>query len=69
MYPSRANFILLRLQKIAANKVFEALKQQGVLIKNLHPSGGALQQCLRVTVGTPDENRAFVTALKNSLHA
>ena len=69
VYPSRANFILLRLQKIAANKVFEALKQQGVLIKNLHPSGGALQQCLRVTVGTPDENRAFVTALKNSLHA
>jgi len=67
VYPSRANFILLRLQKSDANKVFESLKQNGVLIKNLNPAGGALKQCLRVTVGTPDENRAFVAAFKQSL--
>jgi histidinol-phosphate aminotransferase len=67
VYPSRANFILLRVQQADANKVFDALKQQGVLIKNLHPAGGALKQCLRVTVGTPDENSAFVAALQNSL--
>lgn len=67
VYPSRANFILLRLQKADANKVFESLKQQGVLIKNLNPAGGALTQCLRVTVGTPNENSAFVAALKKSL--
>lgn len=64
VYPSRANFILLRLQKADANKVFESLKKNGVLIKNLDPAGGALKQCLRVTVGAPDENRAFVAALK-----
>ncbi|MDQ1362407.1 MAG: histidinol-phosphate aminotransferase [Pseudomonadota bacterium] len=67
VYPSRANFILLRLQKADANKVFESLKKNGVLIKNLDPAGGALKQCLRVTVGAPDENRAFVAALKKSL--
>ena len=67
VYPSRANFILLRLKKADANKVFESLKQQDVLIKNLNPAGGVLKQCLRVTVGTPDENRAFVAALRMSL--
>lgn len=67
VYPSRANFILLRLKKADANKVFELLKQQGVLIKNLNPAGGALKQCLRVTVGTPDENQTFVAVLKKSL--
>lgn len=69
VYPSRANFILLRMQKNDANKVFESLKQQGVLIKNMHPAGGVLQQCLRVTVGTPEENRIFVQAMKKNLHA
>ena len=69
VYPSRANFILLRMQKNDANKVFESLKQQGVLIKNMHPAGGVLQQCLRVTVGTPEENRVFVQAMKKNLHA
>lgn len=67
VYPSRANFILLRLKAMDANKVFESLKQQGVLIKNLHPSGGALKQCLRVTVGAPNENQALLQALKKIL--
>ena len=67
VYPSRANFILLRLKTGDANTVFASLKQQGVLIKNMHSAGGMLQQCLRVTVGTPQENQAFVSALKKSL--
>ncbi|HEX5636417.1 MAG TPA: histidinol-phosphate transaminase [Gammaproteobacteria bacterium] len=67
VYPSRANFILLRLKKTDANKVFESLKQQGVLIKNMNPAGGVLKQCLRVTAGTPEENQTFVAALKKSL--
>jgi histidinol-phosphate aminotransferase len=66
-YPSRANFILLRLKTADANQVFAALKQHGVLIKNLNPAGAALKQCLRVTVGTPEENQAFVNALKKCL--
>ena len=48
--------------------VFNGLKQRGVLIKNLHGSHPALQDCLRVTVGTPDENEQFIQALQGSLH-
>ena len=48
-------------------EIFEAIKAQGVLIKNVHPQGGLLANCLRVTVGTPDENLMFLKALKYAL--
>lgn len=63
VFPSAANFILFRIG--SAGNVFEALKQQRVLIKNLHGSHPALANCLRVTVGTPDENRRFVAVLRS----
>lgn len=65
VFPSDANFFLLRMR--AADAVFHALKQQGVLIKNLCHAHPLLTDCLRVTVGTPDENRQFLSALKNAL--
>jgi len=65
-YPSAANFILFHCQN-SADTIFESLKQQGVLIKNTSPQGGLLSQCLRVTVGKSEENKAFMRALKNSL--
>jgi len=65
-YPSRANFILFRMQG-DADAVFTALKEQGVLIKNLNPAGGPLAGCLRVTVGKPDENDAFLQALQSAI--
>ena len=65
-YPSDANFILFRLPHAAS--VFEGLKQRGVLIKKLDGSHAALQDCLRVTVGTAAENELFVTALQESIH-
>lgn len=64
-YPSQANFILFRVAN--ANEVFESLRAQGVLIKNLSPVGGALQGCLRVTVGRAEENAAFLDALASAL--
>ena len=64
VYPSQANFILFRVTAGRAVEIFERLKQVGVLIKNLHGSHPALQDCLRVTVGTPEENRAFLSALR-----
>ena len=67
VFSSRANFILYRLTEKDATQVFEALKTVGVLIKNLHPAGGMLSQCMRVTVGKPEENQAFVAALKKIL--
>ena len=62
VWPSAANFILFRTAK-PADAVFTALRQQGVLIKNLSGAGGVLANCLRVTVGTPEENAAFLAAL------
>ena len=67
VYPSQANFILFRAPAGRAGAVFESLKAQGVLIKNLSGQGGVLADCLRVTVGTPEENARFVEALKASL--
>jgi histidinol-phosphate aminotransferase len=66
-YVSEANFILFRVS--AADAVFEGLKARRVLIKNLHGSHPMLTQCLRVTVGTPDENARFLEALKEALAA
>jgi histidinol-phosphate aminotransferase len=64
-FPSDANFILFRTA--AAEQVFNDLKRQGVLIKNLHGSHPALADCLRVTVGTPAENDRFLGALGSAL--
>jgi histidinol-phosphate aminotransferase len=61
-YPSDANVILFRTT--AANRTFDGLREKRVLIKNLHGSHPALDNCLRVTVGTPAENDRFLTALR-----
>lgn len=63
-YPSQANFVLFRVASGRADEIFAGLKARRVLIKNLHGSHPQLADCLRVTVGTPDENQAFLEALK-----
>ena len=67
VYRSEANFVLFRVAEGTANAVFNSLCEQGVLIKNLNPAGGRMQDCLRVTVGTPDENTRFLAALEKAL--
>ncbi|MGD8587866.1 MAG: histidinol-phosphate transaminase [Chromatiales bacterium] len=67
VYPSEANFILLRSHGKPAPVLFEGLKASGVLVKNLHGAHPLLAQCLRVTVGTPQENEAFIAALAGLL--
>jgi len=67
VYPSRANFILFRVPGGRATELYELLKQDGVLIRNLHKDGSALADCLRVTVGTVDENNAFLAALHKAM--
>jgi histidinol-phosphate aminotransferase len=62
-FDSAANFILFKTPANQATTIFDAIKKQGILIKNVHPQGGLLTDCLRVTVGTPDENVAFLNAL------
>ena len=65
--PSAANFILFRTAKDKATDIFNALKNQGILIKNLSPQKGLLNDCLRVTIGKPEENNAFIKALKSAI--
>lgn len=67
VYPSEANFILFRVPPGRAEGVFEGIKRGGVLIKNLSAAGGLLADCLRVTVGTPEENARFLQALRAAL--
>jgi histidinol-phosphate aminotransferase len=61
-YPSETNFILFRTKK-DATAVYTALKQAGILVKNLNRPG-PLKNCLRVTVGTPEENNEFFEELR-----
>jgi histidinol-phosphate aminotransferase len=65
VYPSEANFLLFHVA--SATAVFDGLKRRGVLIKNLNGGHPMLKDCLRVTVGTPDENERFVAALKETI--
>jgi histidinol-phosphate aminotransferase len=65
VFPSDANFILFRIHK--AGQIFQALKQRKILIKNLDGTHPLLENCLRVTVGTSDENSQFCETLHTLL--
>lgn len=66
VWPSRANFLLFRTSRPAA-QVHRALRERGVLVKCLDGSHPLLAGCLRVTVGAPRENDAFLAALAAAL--
>jgi histidinol-phosphate aminotransferase len=64
-FPSEANMILVRVPD--SRRAFEGMRSRGVLVKHvagLHP---LLANCLRLTVGTPQENALMIEALKDSL--
>ena len=64
-YPSDANMILLRVPD--AQRSFNGLRQRKVLVKNVSSLHPLLANCLRLTVGTADENRLMLAALQESL--
>ena len=64
-YPSQANMILVRVPDAA--RCFAGMKARGVLIKNVSGLHPLLANCLRLTVGTPEENQALLAAFKESL--
>lgn len=68
-YRSEANMMLIRLTGNAqrAADVFEAIKTRGVLVKNVSKMHPLLSGCLRLTVGTADENRQLLAALEACL--
>jgi histidinol-phosphate aminotransferase len=64
-WPSDANMVLARVPD--AQKAFEGMKSHGVLVKNVSKMHALLANCLRLTVGTADENARMLAALKTSL--
>jgi len=62
-YPSEANFILVRCPAGRAAALFDGLKQRRVLVKQLHGAHPLLEDCLRLTVGRPEENARLLEAL------
>jgi histidinol-phosphate aminotransferase len=65
-WPSDANFILFRPLERSAEKVWNDLLEASVLVRDCSRWTG-LTECLRVTVGTPQENERFIAALRSSL--
>ncbi len=61
VFPSQTNFLLVRVDDAEAR--FQQLKARGVLVKNLHQPNGLLADCLRLTIGTPQENDTLLAAL------
>lgn len=62
-YPSEANFIRLRLPAGSANACVAGFKAWRVLVKNLNGAHPQPRDCLRITVGTPEEVEVFLSAL------
>lgn len=63
VYPSQANFLMFKLppdKGYSAQNVFEALLTRGVIIRPLKSYG--LPDYLRVSIGSPSENKVFITA-------
>lgn len=61
--PSAANFLWVKTPT-SAERFFEALVEEGILVRSFHPSGGRLTTQLRITVGTELDNDALVEALR-----
>jgi histidinol-phosphate aminotransferase len=64
-FPSEANMVLVRVPD--AQRCFDGLKTQGILVKNVSRMHPLLTHCLRLTVGTPSENAQLLRALQTAL--
>ena len=62
--PSRANFILVDVGR-SASDIYQKLLHEGVIVRPLTPFG--METALRITVGTPDENRRLIKGLRTVL--
>jgi histidinol-phosphate aminotransferase len=66
VFPSGANFVLIRPRSMSGRQLWQALLDRDVLVRDCS-SWPRLEQCLRVTIGTPAENDAFLDALRAAL--
>ena len=65
-YPSQANFLLFELQQADPKAVFDSVLRRGVLIRDV-TAYPRLARCLRVSVGSEEQNQAFLAALRHAL--
>jgi histidinol-phosphate aminotransferase len=65
--PSSANFVFAKHASLPGKAVYSRLREKGILVRYF--SGALLSPGVRITVGTPDENRALVHALRAILAA
>jgi histidinol-phosphate aminotransferase len=66
VWPSGANFVLIRPRQRDGHDVWQRLLAQSVLVRDCS-SWPRLEGCLRVTIGTPEEDDAFLAALEEAL--
>jgi len=66
VHPTAANFWWIAVPD-DAGRVSSAMRARGVVVRSFHAHGGALARRMRVTVGTPEENDAMLSALRASL--
>ncbi|MCY3849531.1 MAG: histidinol-phosphate transaminase [Acidimicrobiaceae bacterium] len=66
VWPSGANFVLIRPEEVSGEVVWQKLVDRSVLVRNC-ASWPRLEGCLRVTVGAPRENDRFLEALREVL--
>ena len=62
IYPSDANFLLVKMED--ADAVYNYLASKGVIVRNRSNQPGC-ENCLRITIGTPDQNDRLLNELKN----
>ena len=62
VFPSDANFLMLKVKD--ADKLYEHIKQHGTLVRNVSHYLNC-ENCLRITIGTFDENNKVLSLIKN----
>jgi len=67
VWPSKANFVLVRTAPGTGAGIVQSLRTRGVLVKNFDGASPLLRDCMRVTVGRAQENAAFLEALEASI--
>jgi len=67
VFPSATNFLLVRLPVACATPIVQEMARRGVLVRSYPQPGLGLVDCLRVTVGTTEENEIFLRTLEETL--
>jgi histidinol-phosphate aminotransferase len=65
-YPSQGNFVLCSLPAGKAEEVWQQLRKKGIFVRYFDTS--LLKDCLRISVGRPEDTDALVKALKEVKH-